>query len=300
MAAVAAVAVVLDLILNRNESGTSQDGGGNEHSRSSPPNYPPRPQYQATYQATYGTNSNPGPARQPLAPRNSYVPPSSALTTTDQRSWHVAIAPPPPRPQPVVLPPSSAALRERAAEAGNLMAQAFSQSKILRSSGFLAEAQRLSEDGQGYKRTMETLNEAASKMIFKENNRDREPNEVDLHGLFVKEAELKVNEAISAAEARGDPSVRFIVGQGLHSDDGVAKLKPALTTYIRKLRRSVDTDRRNAGVLVVSFRHGADDEVPKGHRKQRRPRKERASPRVSERQRNGFGAVPAARSEFVF
>jgi len=177
------------------------------------------------------------------------------------------------------------------------MAQAFSQSKILRSSGDLAKAQRLFQDGQEYKRTMETLNETASKMIFKENNRDREPHEVDLHGLFVKEAELKVNEAISAAEARGNPSVRFIVGQGLHSDGGIAKLKPALTTYIRKLRRSVDTDPDNAGVLVVSLRQAADDEVPKGHRKQGM---ERASWRVSERQRNGFGAVPAARSEFVF
>jgi len=111
------------------------------------------------------------------------------------------------------------------------MADAFDQSKTMRLMGLATEGERLVQEGREHQRTMESSNKTASEMIFRENNKDRKPNEVDLHGLFVKEAKLKVDETLSAAKKRGDSLVLFIVGQGLHSANG-AKLKPELTSYI--------------------------------------------------------------------
>ncbi|KAG6333682.1 hypothetical protein ID866_5412 [Astraeus odoratus] len=61
-----------------------------------------------------------------------------------------------------------------------------------------------------------------------ENNLDSKPGEVDLHGLYVKEAIKYTEEALEKAQSRGDAEIRLIVGKGLHSDGHVAKIKPAL------------------------------------------------------------------------
>ncbi|KAK7063959.1 hypothetical protein R3P38DRAFT_2821488 [Favolaschia claudopus] len=140
--------------------------------------------------------------------------------------------------------------RAMAQKARKEMTKAFEQSKVFKRNGFWADAQSMEEKGQKFKRTMETLNQKASELIYQENNKNKKPGEVDLHRLFLKEAEQKVQEAIWAAEARGASSVRFIVGQGKHSKNG-ARLKPELTSFIEGLGHTVRTDGRNAGVLVV-------------------------------------------------
>ncbi|KAF7347579.1 DUF1771-domain-containing protein [Mycena venus] len=176
------------------------------------------------------------PPRRP--PRVQILPPSPRRTT---------------RPTAVDAPLSSDALRQLAREAATRMSEAFDQSQIKHRMGFHTQAQQLSLEGKEHRKTMERLNQTASEMIFREKNKNRKPNEFDLHGLYVKEAELKVREIISAEE-RGDcSSIRFIVGQGLHSTNGDAKLKPKMISYIQELGRPVSTDPRNAGVLVVSL-----------------------------------------------
>jgi len=211
---IAVVAVATAVVLNYFFPGRSQDSGRNDSSESFPP-------------------------RRPSHVR--ILPPSS-------RSQTRPIARP-----TAVAPLSSAALRKLAAEAGKRMAEAFSQSKTMHRTGSPTEAQRLAQEGREHQQTMERLNQTASEMIFREKNKDRKSNEVDLHGLFVKEAESRVKETILAAKERGYSSIRFIVGQGLHSTNGDAKLKPKLTSYIRELGRLVSLDPRNAGVLVVSL-----------------------------------------------
>jgi len=88
---------------------------------------------------------------------------------------------------------------------------------------------------------------------------DSKPGEVDLHGLFVKEAIEHTDEAIQAAQRRGDSEVHLIVGmcmgvmherfgqlflffpnsfpvigKGLHSPHHQAKLKPAVEELLDK------------------------------------------------------------------
>ena len=85
---------------------------------------------------------------------------------------------------------------------------------------------------------------------------DSGPGEVDLHGLYVKEAIRFADKSISEARSRGDVQIRFIVGaccicmsaflshiltavcaigKGLHSANHVAKIKPAIEELMQKL-----------------------------------------------------------------
>lgn len=46
---------------------------------------------------------------------------------------------------------------------------------------------------------------------------DSQPGEVDLHGLYVKEAIRYTDRSIQEAQARGDSKIRFITGTFLQS-----------------------------------------------------------------------------------
>ncbi|KAF8215879.1 hypothetical protein K438DRAFT_614616 [Mycena galopus ATCC 62051] len=169
-------------------------------------------------------------------PRDYYNYPVSAPTAARQRAVPPVIRTSlqrPTVPQRDDSPRRLDALRERANAENKRMEEAFSQSKIMRRSGMSTEAQRLAEEGKAHQRTRDTLNKTASEMIFQENNKDRKPNEVDLHRLYVKEAELKVRERMLVAQQRREGEVRFIVGQGQHSTNG-AQLRPKLTSYIQE------------------------------------------------------------------
>ena len=46
---------------------------------------------------------------------------------------------------------------------------------------------------------------------------DSQPGEIDLHGLYVKEAIRYTDQSIQEARARGDTKIKFIVGASLYS-----------------------------------------------------------------------------------
>ncbi|KAF7782521.1 hypothetical protein Agabi119p4_1897 [Agaricus bisporus var. burnettii] len=157
-------------------------------------------------------------------------------------------------------------LRARAAEEGDAMARYFQESHQAYASGNRALAKDLSNKGKEHRNRMEDLNRQASDRIFTENNKDRGPHEIDLHGLYVNEAITRTDLALGQARARGETELHLIVGKGLHSKNGVAKLKPAIEDLMRKHQLSAQLDPNNAGVLIVhlgsSHRHGVDaDEI---------------------------------------
>ncbi|KAH9839944.1 uncharacterized protein C8Q71DRAFT_744956 [Rhodofomes roseus] len=100
---------------------------------------------------------------------------------------------------------------------------------------------------------MERLNERASRWKFAENNKHRAPGEVDLHDLHVKEAIAYTERAVQDARHRGDTKINLIVGKGLHSRKGVAKLRPAIKKLLETQGLVVDLDPRNSGVLIVNL-----------------------------------------------
>ncbi|TFY65542.1 hypothetical protein EVG20_g5546 [Dentipellis fragilis] len=92
------------------------------------------------------------------------------------------------------------------------------------------------------------------------NNMHRKPNEVDLHGLYVAEALDFTARCVTEAQAQGDEELTFIVGRGLHSSDGRAKLAPAVEGKLRKmpaitrLKLEPAQHPKNAGMLVVRLK----------------------------------------------
>ena len=81
---------------------------------------------------------------------------------------------------------------------------------------------------------MERLNTEARQWIFAANNADSPPDTLDLHGLYVKEALIKVEEAIQKAQAQNYTELKLIVGKGLHSKDHVAHIKPAVERLLSR------------------------------------------------------------------
>jgi DNA-nicking Smr family endonuclease len=148
------------------------------------------------------------------------------------------------------------------------MGRAFEESRDAYQNGDGARAKQLSDEGRRHKAEMEALNRQACDWIYHgatnshihkrdsdslvANNTDSDPNEIDLHGLYVKEAVERTEQAIQAAQRCGYPNVHLIVGdysasnllrisvyifvgKGLHSQANVAKIKPAIEDLMVKL-----------------------------------------------------------------
>ncbi|EGO00507.1 hypothetical protein SERLA73DRAFT_135518, partial [Serpula lacrymans var. lacrymans S7.3] len=128
-------------------------------------------------------------------------------------------------------------LRARANEEGDQMAECFQESHEAYGRRDGALAKQLSEKGKAHKRNMERLK--------------CKPGEVDLHGLYVKEAISFTDRTIQQARRGGDSHIRLIVGKGLHSPQQVAKIKPAMEELIQKHHLLAEVDPNNSGVLIV-------------------------------------------------
>mmetsp|Transcript_35774 Transcript_35774/g.79611 ORF Transcript_35774/g.79611 Transcript_35774/m.79611 type:complete len:178 (+) Transcript_35774:145-678(+) len=92
--------------------------------------------------------------------------------------------------------------------------------------------------------------EQAAELIFISRNKGLPKDTVDLHGLRVKEALAKAREIILEAKKENRKSMTFIVGRGLHSADGVAKLKPAIMDLVNELHLRCTVGRNEGRILV--------------------------------------------------
>ncbi|PWN42818.1 DUF1771-domain-containing protein [Ceraceosorus guamensis] len=144
-------------------------------------------------------------------------------------------------------------LRNQARSEGDQMAKCFDASHKAYSSGDGARAKELSNEGKMHKERMEQLNQEASDWIYKANNEDSGPDEVDLHGLYTAEAIKRTEQAVQQAQQAGKPELRIIVGKGLHSKDHVAHIKPAVEKLMRDYNLAAHLDPHNSGVLVVNL-----------------------------------------------
>jgi len=147
-------------------------------------------------------------------------------------------------------------LRAQANEEGDQMAKCFAESHEAYGRGDGAGAKELSNQGKAHQAKMISLNKEASDWIFIENNKDSKPGEIDLHGLYVKEAIEHTDRALQEAKQKGDSELHLIVGKGLHSQGGAAKIKPAIEELMQKHHISAELDPHNAGVLVVQMGTG--------------------------------------------
>lgn len=124
-------------------------------------------------------------------------------------------------------------------------------------------AHALSEEGKKHAAKMEQYNRQARDYIFRENNATGRVagDTIDLHGLFVEEAEDVLEERIKAARQRGETHLHVIVGKGNHSKNHVQKIKPRVEQVCRELGLQYRTE-ENEGRMFVNLQGGGVDHMP--------------------------------------
>jgi len=135
----------------------------------------------------------------------------------------------------------------------------YERSQVAYNNGEGAEAKVLSNDGHEHDRLMKQYNKQAADYVFNKKNSGRNPDEIDLHGLFVQEATDRAEEAIARCQREGRDHLTIIVGRGNHSVDHIAKLKPAITHLVEKYDVHVEPNTPNPGCLYVQFGKGKGD-----------------------------------------
>lgn len=142
-------------------------------------------------------------------------------------------------------------LRQKANAEGDKMGQCFDAASSAYKSGDGGRAKELSTEGKKHKEERKRLNKQAADWIFEKNNLDNKRDEVDLHGLYVKEAIEKTEQAIANARASHINPLKVVVGRGTHSKGHVSKMKPAIEDLMRKQNLRCKVDPENAGQLLV-------------------------------------------------
>ncbi|CEP21972.1 Smr domain-containing protein YPL199C [Cyberlindnera jadinii] len=144
-------------------------------------------------------------------------------------------------------------LRDLADQAYKKRQQLSAQSQKAYKQGDGARAKELSEQAKKQMAIGDDYNFKAAEYVFRENNADSDSNEIDLHGLYVKEAIYILKRRIAAGVNRGESKLEVIVGKGIHSENGVAKLKPAVEELCNEAGLRSYIDKKNTGVLIVEL-----------------------------------------------
>ncbi|KAJ6499355.1 hypothetical protein C8R45DRAFT_113563 [Mycena sanguinolenta] len=121
-----------------------------------------------------------------------------------------------------------------------------------------ARAQKNIKEAFLLKRQIETIEERARKLHeraarrhFRARNPFDKDEEIDVHGLFITEALMKVENALEAAIRNGSKELRVIVGWGRHSRNG-PKLRPAVMGEMHKQGITCRIEMGNPGALIVT------------------------------------------------
>lgn len=104
---------------------------------------------------------------------------------------------------------------------------------------------------------MDDYNRQAAEYIFRANNAPGrvDADAIDLHGLFVEEAERILEERIRADRSRGQTHLHAIVGKGNHSVGHVQKIKPKVEELCREMGLQFRTE-ENAGRIYINLQGG--------------------------------------------
>lgn len=136
------------------------------------------------------------------------------------------------------------------------------QSQQAYKAGDGSKAHELSEQSHRALEEAEKCNRKAAEYVFRENNEDSAEDEIDLHGLYVKEAELFLQTRIAAAIRTNQSHLRVIVGKGKHSANGIAKIKPAVAQMCDECRLNHRMDPHNAGVMIIDLSNTQSLQIP--------------------------------------
>lgn len=80
--------------------------------------------------------------------------------------------------------------------------------------GDATTVKQLTDKSITYQQLIDAAKEKAADTIFEENNRDFPTMKIDLHGLYVREAILKLSERIDKATRKNVEELNVVVGRG--------------------------------------------------------------------------------------
>ncbi|CCE63380.1 hypothetical protein TPHA_0E02900 [Tetrapisispora phaffii CBS 4417] len=140
------------------------------------------------------------------------------------------------------------------AEAAHERRKQYSQdSQNAYKSGDHKKAKEFSEKSKEQNKIAEGYNLQAAEYAFATNNADSESDEIDLHGLFVKEVQWILQKRIALAVRNHEQYLKVVVGKGLHSKNGISKIRPAVEELCQQGNLRNYYDNKNAGVLIIEL-----------------------------------------------
>lgn len=147
--------------------------------------------------------------------------------------------------------------RKQAELAYSKRAEFSKESQQAYKAGDKQRASELSAKAKEQLAVAERFNRKAAEFVFIENNRDSDDNDIDLHGLYVKEAEYILKQRIISGIQKNQATLDCIVGKGLHSQNGIAKLKPAVEQLCADANLRCWIDPKNTGVLHIDIKNAS-------------------------------------------
>lgn len=141
--------------------------------------------------------------------------------------------------------------RDKARAAQSKHAHFASEASKAYKSGDKAQASAHSAKSKQYQSEAAKLNDEAASWVFFANNTDSAKDEIDLHGLYVKEVVIALDARIRVCQQFRQPILKAIVGKGLHSETHIAKLRPAVQDHCKELGIPTKIDPHNAGVVLI-------------------------------------------------
>ena len=153
-------------------------------------------------------------------------------------------------------------LRAQAQEAMDKYHSLSQKSQNAYKQGDKVEAKNLSEQSKKFMIQGQKYNEEAANYVFQQNNLDSSQEELDLHGLFVDEAEWIMKRRIYMAVQNREPIIKVIVGKGLHSANHTAKLKPAMESICSQYNLNHYLQSGNSGVMCIDLNNVQLNNLP--------------------------------------
>lgn len=99
----------------------------------------------------------------------------------------------------------------------------------------------------------DSFNLKAAEYAFDQNNANILSNEIDLHGLFAKEAVQVLKKRLVLAAEAGEKKLRVITGKGIHLPGMVCKLQVETLMICHDLNLNFDLDSSNSGVIIINI-----------------------------------------------
>ncbi|OAA44755.1 hypothetical protein NOR_03509 [Metarhizium rileyi] len=148
-------------------------------------------------------------------------------------------------------------LRDLARAENDKAHQASQRSQDAFHSGDHDASQKYSRESKQHYAKRDDYNRQAADYIFRENNAQGkvDGDSIDLHGLYVEEAERILEERIRSDQRRGQEHLHAIVGKGNHSTGHVQKIKPKVEEVCRELGLKYRTE-ENAGRIYINLQGG--------------------------------------------